>query len=119
MEWVYHNLEEKEEKLNNNGYLEVYYPEHPHAVGGWILKHRMVMENFVGYYLDPEVDVVHHVNEVKTCNYIWNLFLTTAEEHTLIHRLGHKHKKSTKKSMSKAHKTAHKKRQRGIDGRFQ
>lgn len=118
MDWVYHDLETLEKKMNSNGYFEAHYPSHPHNVGGWVLYHRLVMENYIGRYLDPEVEVVHHVNENKTCNYIWNLWLTTPEEHTLIHRLGARHKKTSKASMSKKHRKASKKRQRGYDGRF-
>jgi hypothetical protein len=97
--------------------MEVYYPEHPHNVEGWVLMHRLVMENHVQSYLDPE-SVVHHVNEIKTCNEIWNLFLTTPEEHSFIHKLGNRHKASTRAKMSASHKIAAQRRVRGPDGKF-
>lgn len=118
MEWTYCELESKEKRMNSNGYYEVDYPEHPYAVSGKVLYHRLVMENHVMRFLDPETEVVHHVNENKTCNYIWNLWLTTPEEHTYIHRLGNRHDAKTRKQMSKKHQQASKKRKRGPGGTF-
>jgi hypothetical protein len=75
------------------------------------------MENYVGRYLTPE-EVVHHVNENKTCNFIWNLFLCSQKEHTLIHRMGAKHGTKTRDSMSKSHRKVAKNRKRGAGGKF-
>ena len=43
----------------------------------------------IGRYLEPW-EVVHHINEVKLDNRIENLFLTTVQEHSTIHREGRK-----------------------------
>lgn len=102
---------------NSNGYFAVKFPEHPNAVDGWILLHRLVMEDRLQRYLEPE-EVVHHVNEIKTCNEIWNLFLTNEVEHTLIHRMGKAHKAKSRVNMSKAHKKIVNRRTRGPGGRF-
>lgn len=73
---------------DDNGYIKIRLPEHPHATDGYIQEHRLVMEGFLSenfpnspylmmisgkLYLRPEV-VVHHVNEVKDDNRIENLF---------------------------------------------
>lgn len=115
--WTPHDLENRLERKNSNGYIAVHYPEHPNNVDGWILKHRLVMENHLGRYLEPD-EVVHHVNEIKTCNEVWNLFLTDEIEHTFIHRLGKQHARSSRASMSKKHQKIAQTRQRDIFGRF-
>lgn len=70
------------------GYVKVISPDHYYSVGGYVLEHRLVMEeylreNYPGspylhwkggkLYLKPEV-VVHHDDEVKDNNVIENLF---------------------------------------------
>lgn len=104
-------------KINSNGYLQVFYPEHPNNVHGWVLLHRLIYEDYVKRYL-TDLEVVHHVNELKTCNEIWNLFLCSESEHTIIHRMGKRHTKKAAASMSKAHKVLAKKRKRGEHGYF-
>lgn len=104
-------------KKNNNGYLETFLPSHPSSRDGWVLLHRCVMENHLGRYLD-ETNVVHHLNEIKTCNEIWNLFLTDEKTHTLIHRLGATHTKKARGNMSKEHKKLSKKRKRDFSGKY-
>lgn len=115
--WENHDLSKMQERKNSNGYMEVWYPEHPNNVEGWVLKHRLVMENHIERYLDP-LDVVHHVNEIKTCNEIWNLWLTNEKEHTFIHRLGKHHTRSATARMSKKHRKIAQTRQRDPYGRF-
>lgn len=105
------------QRTNSNGYVELSLPSHPNARDGWVLKHRCVMENRIGRYLTAD-EVVHHVNEIKTCNEIWNLFLTTEEEHTFLHRLGKRHKRSSTASMSRKHKKIAQGRQRDAGGKF-
>jgi hypothetical protein len=107
--WEVLSEEEKQRRLNNlknfgkmenhpgwkggrvrdeHGYIRIRMPEHPFSNEGYILEHRLVMENFLRekypgspylhmykkiLYLKPEV-VVHHVDEVKGNNDINNLF---------------------------------------------
>lgn len=81
--------------------MEIYIPEHPHAVNGWYLEHRMIVENHMERFLKPKEEVVHHVNLTKDDNRIENLFLCTPDEHSKIHRLGGKHKTSSRVKVRK------------------
>jgi len=57
-------------KSYNNGYLEIFKPNHPNVTSrGYVMQHRLVMEKFLGRYLKPE-EVVHHINGDKTDNRI-------------------------------------------------
>lgn len=56
------------------GYIYVYCPEHPFAVGKYILEHRLVMEKHIGRYLTKQ-EIVHHRNGIKSDNRIENLEL--------------------------------------------
>lgn len=61
----------------SQGYLRVYLPEHPRAsTKGGFLQHRLVMEQHLGRFLDPE-ETIHHRNGVKHDNRIDNLQLVT------------------------------------------
>lgn len=75
-------------RVMNNGYIEIYKPEHPNAnVKGYIREHRYVMSEMVGRPLTEEEDV-HHINGVKTDNRPENLQLLLKSEHTKLHHLG-------------------------------
>lgn len=56
------------ETKTDDGYLYVKSPGHPFATkAGYVLQHRLVMEEVLGRYLDPK-EVVHH----KDCNRLNN-----------------------------------------------
>lgn len=73
------------EKMGKDGYIKVYYPDHPFASkDGYVRKHRLIMEQHIGRYLTKD-EVVHHKNHVKNDNRISNLELMTAKQHSALH----------------------------------
>jgi len=70
---------------NNNGYVMVYQPKHPHCdQQGYVRQHRLVMEEDLGRLLEKD-EVVHHINGNRADNVIENLQLLSKKEHDLIH----------------------------------
>ncbi len=71
--------------INTQGYIFIHKSEHPFATKqGYVREHRLVMEEYLGRYLDPS-EAVHHINGIKTDNKIENLKLMTFSEHTINH----------------------------------
>ncbi len=72
-------------KLNKAGYVLVKSPDHPNAVNGYVLQHRIVVEEYIERLLKPE-ECIHHIDMDKTHNSINNLMLfKTAKEHSAFH----------------------------------
>lgn len=59
----------------SNGYVYIYMPKHPRAhKSGYILEHRLVMEEYLGRFLESW-EIVHHRNNIKNDNRLENLEL--------------------------------------------
>jgi hypothetical protein len=58
----------------SGGYIMLRKLGHSYSENGYVMEHRLVMEEFLGRYLLPE-EVVHHKNEIKDDNRIENLML--------------------------------------------
>jgi hypothetical protein len=68
------------------GYVYVTAPGHPYAdKDGYVLEHRLVMEQKLGRYLTSD-ELVHHENEIKTDNRPENLELTSRSAHMSHHK---------------------------------
>jgi hypothetical protein len=59
----------------HNGYISIYSPNHPNKMGNnFVLKHRLVIEKYLGRYLNNK-ETVHHINGNPSDNRIENLIL--------------------------------------------
>lgn len=71
--------------IKKGDYLYCIVLEHPKATKhGYVLHHRIIMENYLGRLLSSE-EVVHHINGDKLDNRIENLELLSVSKHVSLH----------------------------------
>lgn len=56
----------------SDGYIKLWQPDHPYANKGWVLEHRWLMEQHLGWLLGPHEEV-DHINEQRDDNRLENL----------------------------------------------
>lgn len=67
--------------VKKGDYLYAVVPDHPKATkNGYVLEHRIVMENHLGRSLSNE-EIVHHIDGNKHNNHISNLEVMSIVEH--------------------------------------
>lgn len=77
--------ERRAPRQRKDGYLLAYAPEHPSAVHGRVLEHRLIMEGIIGRRLLPE-EVVHHIDGNPSNNAPENLLLLPSQSaHMKLH----------------------------------
>lgn len=71
--------------VSKGDYNYAVVPEHPSATkNGYVLEHRIVVENHLGRLLDTN-EVVHHINGDKKDNRIENLLVIDRQKHSHLH----------------------------------
>jgi hypothetical protein len=72
---------------DSSNYVLIYQPDHHLADNrGYVYEHRLVMENYLNRYLNPQ-EVTHHLNGIKNDNHPKNLILfANNKEHLKFHR---------------------------------
>ncbi len=92
-------------RRDEHGYVYVFRPDHPAArrrkrsMRGYVLEHRVVMEDTIGRFL-TDAEHVHHVNGIRDDNRPENLAIVTRSEHRRIHQKDDRCTDETRRKLS-------------------
>lgn len=77
----------KSGKRYSQGYIAIYSPNHPYRTKmGYVFKHRLIVEKYLGRYLKPR-EITHHINNIRNDNRIDNLMVfINSVAHLKFHR---------------------------------
>jgi len=77
-----------EKHFKQNGYIYIKNWEHPYrSKQNLVAEHRLIVEEYLGRYLESQ-EVVHHLDEDKHNNELYNLFLCKDDiEHRIVGRI--------------------------------
>jgi hypothetical protein len=79
------------ELRSENGYLKIKIPEHPYCdKSGYVFLHRYIIEQRLGYPINPKDYDVHHIDEDKTNNNLSNLVAIRRSAHMRLHAIKRK-----------------------------
>lgn len=91
-------------EIVHHGYIFVKQPNHPKCNNqGYVRKHRLVMEEHIGRYLEQD-EIVHHINHDRLDNKIENLMILTPSEHSKYHGSLNVISEEGKRRISELHK---------------
>lgn len=79
------------ELTTQNGRLKIKLPDHPFCdKAGYVFFHRHIVEQHLGYPINPKDYDVHHIDEDKTNNNLSNLVVIRHSAHMRLHALKRK-----------------------------
>lgn len=79
------------ELTTQHGRLKIKLPDHPYCDNaGYVFYHRYVVEQHLGYCINPKDYAVHHIDEDKTNNELENLVVIRHSAHMRLHAIKRK-----------------------------
>jgi len=66
--------------ITSQGYTSIRNTDHPNNVNGYVLLHRLMVEEKLGRYLEKD-EIIHHKNGIRNDNRLENLIIVTRKKH--------------------------------------